>query len=253
MVIGAQFYTIRQFTQNLYDFSESLKKVADMGYTTVQISGTCPYEAEWLQEQLKNSGLSCVLTHVSADSVLQDTEQVCRNHDMFDCKNIGIGCMPGFNATDEIYDRFLTDFKPAAEKIKAAGHKLFYHNHGFEFGRSKDGRLFMDKLLDDFSPELLGITFDTYWAQFGGADPAAWIEKLTGRVECLHLKDMTIVDKTQRIAPVGWGNMNFERILAAAETAQSKYLLVEQDQCYEEDPFACLKKSYDYLTSLGLK
>lgn len=88
--------------------------------------------------------------------------------------------MPGFNATDEIYDRFLTEFKPAAERIKATGHKLFYHNHGFEFGRSKDGRLFMDKLLEDFSPELLGITFDTYWAQFGGADPAAWIEKPAG-------------------------------------------------------------------------
>ena len=46
--------------------------------------------------------------------------------------------------------------------------------------------------------------------------------------------------------------MNFEKIIAAAERADGKYLLVEQDECYEEDPFDCLKKSYDYLTSLGL-
>ncbi len=253
MVIGAQFYTIRQFTQNLNDFSESLKKVADIGYTTVQISGTCPYEAEWLQDRLKETGLSCVITHISSDALLKETEQVCRNHDIFHCKNIGIGCMPGFDATDEIYDKFLVDFKPVAEKIKAAGHKLFYHNHAFEYGRSKDGKLFMEKLLEDFPPELLGITFDTYWAQFGGADPAAWLEKLAGRVECIHLKDMTIVNKEQRMAPVGWGNMNFEQIIAAAEKAKAKYLLVEQDRCYEEDPFDCLKKSYEYLTSLGLK
>ena len=36
MKIGAQFYTIRDYCKNLDDFAESLKKVADIGYTTVQ-------------------------------------------------------------------------------------------------------------------------------------------------------------------------------------------------------------------------
>jgi hypothetical protein len=40
MEIGAQFYTVRQQCQNLEDFALSLKKVADIGYRTVQISGT---------------------------------------------------------------------------------------------------------------------------------------------------------------------------------------------------------------------
>ena len=58
MKIGAQFYTIRDYCKNLDDFAESLKKVADIGYTTVQISGTCAYEADWLAEQLKATGLT---------------------------------------------------------------------------------------------------------------------------------------------------------------------------------------------------
>ena len=49
MEIGAQFFTLRQHCQNLDDFAESLKKVADIGYRTVQISGTCPFPAEWLK------------------------------------------------------------------------------------------------------------------------------------------------------------------------------------------------------------
>ena len=42
MIIGAQLYTRRDFCRNLDDFSENLKKVADIGYTSVQVSGTCP-------------------------------------------------------------------------------------------------------------------------------------------------------------------------------------------------------------------
>ena len=44
--IGAQFYTVREQCQNLDDFALTLKKVADIGYRTVQISGTCPYPAQ---------------------------------------------------------------------------------------------------------------------------------------------------------------------------------------------------------------
>lgn len=254
MKIGAQMYTVRDFAKNLDDFSETLKKIADIGYTTVQVSGTCPYEAEWLREKLTENSLSCVLTHTPATNILNNTEKVCRDHDVFSCRNIGLGAVPGGKLTDEVYEKFVADFKPAAEKISECDHKLFYHNHAFEFTKSADGKLFMDKILEEFPPELLSITFDTYWVQFAGADVCDWLEKLAGRVECVHLKDMTATFKNgNRMAPVGHGNMNFEKIIAATEKAGTEYLLVEQDDCYEEDPFVCLKKSYDYLTSLGLK
>ena len=37
MRIGAQFYTIRDYCTNLIDFSESLKKIADIGYEFVHV------------------------------------------------------------------------------------------------------------------------------------------------------------------------------------------------------------------------
>ena len=66
MVIGAQFYTLREFCKDLDSFALSLKKVADIGYTTVQISGTCQYDPQWLKEQLDNTGLTCAITHIPA-------------------------------------------------------------------------------------------------------------------------------------------------------------------------------------------
>jgi len=55
------------------------------------------------------------------------------------------------------------------------------------------------------------------------------------------------------MAPVYEGNMNFDAILAAAEDAGTEYALVEQDECYGEDPFACLARSYENLKAKGLR
>ena len=44
-----------------------------------------------------------------------------------------------------------------------------------------------------------------------------------------------------------------EKITEAFIEAGAEYSFVEQDNCYGEDPFACLKRSHDYLRSIGLK
>ena len=52
MQIGAQLFTVRDFCKDLESFSESLKKVAEIGYRVVQVSGSCAFEGEWLKEEL---------------------------------------------------------------------------------------------------------------------------------------------------------------------------------------------------------
>lgn len=252
MQIGAQFFTLRDHCKTLEDFSESLKKVADIGYRTVQISGVCPYEPEWLRDRLTETGLSCVITHTNQDRIADETQQVIADHAVFGCDYIGVGSMPGQLRHPGDYDSFVERFRPAGEAIAAAGKRLMYHNHHFEFMKAPDGKLYLEKLMEDFAPEALGFTLDTYWVQFGGGDPAAWLERLSGRVPCIHLKDMACVDFEQHMAPVGEGNLNWPRILAAAEKAGAKYLLVEQDDCYGEDPFDCLRRSYQFLRAAGL-
>ena len=69
MRIGAQLYTLSKYNQTLEGFATSLSRVADMGYKIVQVSGVCPYEPEWLKEQLDKNGLECVLTHPSMDKI----------------------------------------------------------------------------------------------------------------------------------------------------------------------------------------
>jgi sugar phosphate isomerase/epimerase len=256
MKIGAQFYTIRDFCKTTEGLSESLKKVADIGYREVQLSGVCDYDAQWMNDQLKECGLTCAVTHISTDKLLGDTDKVIEEHKTFGCNYIGIGALPnGWGGiTEEIYGDFVKKFKPVASKIAESGMKFMYHNHDIEFQRDDSGKLYFDRILEDFSRDELGITMDTYWVQAGGGDVIWWIDKLAGRIPCVHLKDMSYYPgEGKRMAPVGYGNMNFDGILAALEKAGAEHLLVEQDNCYGEDPFECLKKSYEYLKAKGLE
>ena len=65
MRIGAQMYTVRDSCQTLEGFAESLRRIADIGYRIVQVSGTCPFEGAWLKQQLDRNGLTLSLIHIS--------------------------------------------------------------------------------------------------------------------------------------------------------------------------------------------
>lgn len=248
MEIGAQFYTLREFCKTTEDFAETLKKVADIGYRNVQISGTCDYSPAWLRDQLQQNGLRCVLTHIPRERLTAVPEQVAKDHDVFGCPYVGLGCFPLDETKDgQHYADFYAQYKPVAQALRESGKYFMYHNHAHEFAKC-DGKLYMEKLAEDFLPAEMGFTLDTFWVQAGGGDPAAWLERLTGRVPCIHLKDFAY-DK--KMAVLGEGNINFDRVFEKAETAGTQYMLVEQDDCNGEDPFDCLRRSFSYLKARG--
>jgi len=253
MILGAQMYNLRQFTQSERDLDLSLKKVAAIGYKTVQISGIGNIAADRVRALCDRYGLSVVLTHMNADRVAFDTEAVIRENEIMGCDYIGVGMMPDRYRGEAWLDQFVVDYKPAAQKIASAGKLLMYHNHAFEFSKIY-GKRVMDYLMDNFSPSEMGFTFDTYWAQAGGADICDWIEKLAGRMPCVHLKDMDVLpDRGVVMSPIMEGNLNFPKILNLLKKDDGvKYLLIEQDDCLES-PFVCLEKSYKNLSALGYR
>lgn len=258
MKIGAQLYTVRKYCDTLEGLDDTLKRVADIGYTSVQLSGICDYDCCWMAKKLKEYGLSADITHFKYDKIVNDTENTVAFHKAMGTKYIGLGSVSNFKKSRcdmKLMYKFMEDVALAVDKIYDSGCKFMYHNHNMEFIRLDDGRNVLELLCDSFPAEKFGITLDTYWVQAGGADPVFWIRKLKGRVNCVHFKDMVYngADFAVRMAPIGQGNMNYPEILKACEDAEVEYAYVEQDNCYDEDPFDCLRKSYEYLSSYGLK
>ena len=249
MQIGAQFYTVRNQCQSLDDFALTLRKVADIGYKTVQISGTCPYDAKWLKEQLDKNGLRCVLTHIPVPRLTGELPQVIADHHVFGCGNIGLGWY-AFNETDT-WEKFMATYPAIAQKIREGGRYFMYHNHDQEFQRAPGGKgIILERLAEEIPADVMGFTLDTFWVQAGGGDPAQWLGKLAGRVPVIHLKDFSY---GRKMAVIGEGNINFDRVFCEAEKAGTQYMLVEQDDCNGEDPIECLRRSFLYLKACGFE
>ena len=93
----------------------------------------------------------------------------------------------------------------------------------------------LEILFDESDPRYFLAELDTYWIQHGGGDPVAWIERVSGRMPVVHLKDMVMLSEPgqarprQAMADVGAGNMNFAGILAACQRAGVEWYAVEQD------------------------
>jgi sugar phosphate isomerase/epimerase len=243
-------YTLRDFTKTPKDIATTLARVKKIGYDAVQVSALGKIDPAELAKILKNEGLTCCATHDSPERMRDETAAVIEEHNLWGCKYAAIGGFFPKNATAKDWPDFAKSYNAIAEKFRASPVRIGYHNHSHELARY-DNKTALQTLLDTFSKDVW-MEIDTYWIQHGGADPAAWIEKVTGRIPCVHLKDMAITpDREQQMAEVGEGNLNWPTILQSCKRAGVEWYIIEQDIC-QRDPFESLTISLRNLKGMGV-
>lgn len=252
MNIGAQLYTVRDFTQTPEDIAQTLRKVRAIGYRYIQCSRLGPIEPSHLRDIIDANGLTCAVTHADPERLLTDVQGVIDEHRVLGCDSIGLSIMPErYRGSLEGLRAMIRDYTPVLRAILDAGLTFHYHNHDVEFIRAGKSTL-LDILLEEM-PELQ-LMMCAFWVQVGGGDPIDYIQRYGKRMRHIHLKDMATgagsIGLGRIMTPLLEGNMNYRGIVkACAETGHVENLLVEQDTC-AGDPFDCLKVSYDNLVSL---
>ena len=250
--IAAQLYTVRQACQTAADFAETVRKVADMGYESAQLSG---HSAEISDEQIKEAcdaaGLAICATHVPFEMMRDDLEGTVAMHRLFDCRYAGIGGAPrDAQESAETWSAFAREASEVAKAMAEHGLVFVYHNHSHELAKFGE-RTALQILLEDGDPEYFMFEPDTYWLQHGGASPVAWLRLMGKRAPVVHFKDMAMRGREQLFAEIGEGNLDWPGILAAAKEAGVVWYLVEQDVC-QRDPFESLAISLRNLKAMGL-
>lgn len=251
--LGVQMFTLRRYTQTLDDLKAALDRIRTIGYRSIQVSAFGDITADDVARACREAGLEIGGTHIPWDRLRHDTERVIEEHQLWDCRHAAVGMIPPkiYLSLDGL-DQFVTELTPVAEKLGAAGIDFSYHNHAHEFRRF-DGQPWLARLFEAAPASMLKAELDTHWIVAGGGDPVEWIARVGDRMPLLHLKDFVIGDDLERrFAPVGDGNMNFDAIIREALEHPIEYWFVEQDTCYGEDEFACLERSYTFLSSHGL-
>ncbi len=256
-VLGAQLYTVREFTQTLEDFEQTIKKVAAIGYTAVQISGIGPLDPKEVAMVCQDNEITIAGTHMGWGDFCDKTDEVIAKHKTWNCTHSAVGSLSPeyYTAGLDGIKKFIVESVPVNEKLNAEGIDFSYHNHNMEFMKDQ-GKTLMEWIYEIGGENILP-EIDVYWVQAGGENPAKWIRKFPNRQPLLHLKDMTIYfdakTRKQRFAPIGEGNLDWDDILQAAAESNCRWYLIEQDDCYGRDPFECLASSYNFLVSKGLK
>lgn len=251
MKLGAQLYTLRDFTKTPEDFLRTMEKVAKIGYRYVQVSGAGPeVDADVIKTACDRTGLRVVITHTSLDRILNETDRVIEEHDRFGCDIIGIG--GGGEKYIKSYDgfrRLAEDLAPALEKIKKAGKVFSYHNHYMEFEKCGE-KHFIDAFLEHSDPSAAKLTADVYWLHYAGLNECDWLAAHADRISCTHFKDMGVHEGKQMIIEVMAGNLDYLRILETCCKAGIPYHFAELDTTRVE-PFEAMKISYDNLMATG--
>ena len=175
------------------------------------------------------------------------------HHRAWNTTNIGIGFLPVPARTDlDSLKEFIRRYNQAAKLYAEEGFKLTYHNHQFEFMRIDGYKTIMDILCEGLDPDNVSFVLDTCWVSAGAGDVTAWMDKLKGRIDILHLKDtrLRLDDSgvyTVGVTEIGNGNLAWDKIMAKSEEIGVKYYVVEQDNGWITSPLDSLAASARFL------
>ena len=250
-VLAAQLMTVREFTENASEMATTLRKLRAIGYEAVEMGWPSQFSAVEFQRMLEGEGMAVCSTHTDFERLRDDLEAVIEEHQIIGCTNIAVGGMPDeYRRGAEGFLQFASNAEKVGRMLTQAGYTFSYHNHSFEFERF-EGRLGMDIIFEQTDPQHVLAQIDTYWVQHAGADPVRWIERLSGRMLLMHLKDMSVRGQRQIFCEVGEGNLSWPAIVRAAQSSGVRWYIVEQDEC-ERDPFESLEISFRNLRAIGV-
>jgi sugar phosphate isomerase/epimerase len=243
--IAAQLWTFHELAAT--DFEGVLTGISRLGYLAVEPLGLHGRSPARVRELLDSLGLTLSSAHAPFPAGPDAARILDENAELGATTLVWSLEREEFDSPDAIA-RGVERINEGAERAAAHGMTIGYHNHFAEFANVFDGRPAYDLLLDLLDPRVV-IELDMYWAQLGGADPAAVIRGLGERVRFLHVKDGPAQTNEDYMVPVGQGRVDIPAALGASESV--RWHIVELDRS-RMDMFEALRQSYDYLVGNGL-
>ena len=243
--ISLQLYTVREHTAR--DIPATLRRLAEIGYTAVELAGYGSLSPEDIRRLLDDLGLRASGAHISLDSWEKDPEAVISDMHALGCTHAVVPIIPLELRDEDAVARLAESFNRWGELCCSEGIAFSYHNHAFEFAPLGETTMW-DLLLQQTDPRLVHLELDLYWVRYGGGDPETVLRDLGERVSLVHLKDMAD-DERRSDLPVGEGTLPWQGLLQAAEAAGVEWYIAEQDN--PRDAFEDVQSSLRHLRGLS--
>jgi len=238
MPIGFQVWTIREAL--IKDFPGTLKKMAGIGYQSVEMCSPPGYEssgfgplmklgAREMKQIINDAGLEFTSTHYGMKELRENLGERIEFALESGQKQMILSSfgLPR-EATADDWKKAADELNMMGRKAKDKGMQIGFHNHHGEFAML-DNRLIYELLLERFDPELVKMQFQVAVISIG-YKAADYFRKYPGRFISAHLADWSAEKKDS--VSVGQGIVDWKEFFSAVETGGVKNIFVEMDEVH---------------------
>ncbi|MEO8764038.1 MAG: sugar phosphate isomerase/epimerase [Ginsengibacter sp.] len=269
-VVGIQLYTVRDDMEK--DPAGTLKKIAEMGYKYVEHAGYenrkfYGYAITEFKKLLSDNGLAMLTGHSFLGAKQWDRAKKDFTDDwkytIEDAAAVGMKYVisPGVdedlckNADD--FKTYMDLFNKTGALCKTAGIIFAYHNEGYEFNHSLDGKTLYEILLKSTDQSLVAQQIDIGNMYEPGGRAMDYLQRYPGRFALMHVKDEIkkatpgVNGQLYESTILGKGIVGVKEILDFAARSGTKYFIIEQEDYQDRTPLACSGEDFKIMKKWG--
>lgn len=259
--ISINLESLQDRMSNTREIRESVKGLKDAGYEYMEILHFLnPDDGTTWAEILEESGMHASSIHELYEDIHKESQRIADKAKLLGCRYIACGLSRFTVWEDEKSLKELTDgLNRLGKYFKEQGLELLYHNHNMEFAKYDGKHTALEYIFEHTDPDLVGAELDAYWVHLSGSDPKAWCRRLGKRLKAIHLKDLGVTGvsrpdkyiKTPSVMAPGYGNLDLEMIIKAADEAGCDWFIVETHTGWiNNDSLYTAGLSFRYLENL---
>ena len=216
---GFQVWTIRK--KLFADFAGTLKAMSELGYSEVEMCSPLGYSmagfkplnelsgAE-MKQIIEDNGLKCTSSHFTSGELNESLDNRIEWAQEIGMKQMILSSFwLAKDASVDDYRKAAEELNVMAEKTKAAGIQMGFHNHHMEFEK-RGNELIYDALLETLDPDLVKMQFQVAVVDIG-----------------YQAADYSPEKETQ--VPLGQGIVDWNDFFKAAKVGGVKNFYVEMD------------------------
>ena len=233
--LSFQLYSVRKSPP----LDRQLAMLKRFGYTNVEPFGGLYDDLDALERGLEDHGLTALSGHVALAMVEDERERTLALARRLGMTTVIVPFIqPGDRPTDRAgWQRYGERLVKAAADLGAAGLRLAYHNHDFEFRPLADRSQPFEHLMG------AGVLWeaDLAWVAKAGADPKPWLARYAGRVPFIHVKDIAPPGgkaDEDGWADIGQGTLDWTDLWRASVAAGAEVMVAEHDNPSDGERFA---------------
>lgn len=236
MPIGFQVWTVREAL--IKDFPGTLRKMAALGYQSVEMCSPPGYEssgfgplmklkAKEMKQIINDAGLIFPSSHYGMNEFREHLDERIEfalesGQSQMVLSSFGLPKI----ATADDWKKSADELNQMGRKAKNAGIQMGFHNHHGEFEKI-DGTLIYELLLQQFDPELIKMQFQVAVVNIG-YKAQDYFRKYPGRFISAHLADWS--EEKKAAVPVGQGMVDWKDFFASLTAGGVKNIFVEMSE-----------------------